>query len=89
MNKQTRSVLGEVVQATGVVTKGYSPKQVRRIIYLLAGCVALMMTGFGIILPIFARRLSEFGAGVEALSLMIMSFALAQFISAPIMGSPG
>ena len=87
MNQQTRSGLGEVVQATWVVTKGYSPKQVRRIIYLLAGCVALMMTGFGIILPIFARRLSEFGAGVEALSLMIMSFALAQFISAPIMGS--
>ena len=38
-------------------------------------------------MPIFARRLGEFGSGVEALGLMTMSFALAQFISAPVMGA--
>lgn len=69
--------------------KPYEPdqKQIRRIIMLLAGSVALMMTGFGIIMPIFARRFSEYGSGVEALGLMTMSFALAQLIAAPFMGT--
>jgi multidrug resistance protein len=46
-----------------------------------------MMTGSGIIMPVFARRFSELGSGVEALGLMTMSFALAQFVAAPFMGS--
>lgn len=62
-------------------------KQIRRIIMLLAGSVALMMTGFGIIMPIFARRFGEYGSGVEALGLMTMSFALAQLVAAPFMGT--
>ena len=45
-----------------------------------------MMTGFGIILPVFARRLAELGSGVEALGWMTMAFALAQFIASPWMG---
>jgi multidrug resistance protein len=49
--------------------------------------VALMMTGFGIIMPVFARRLGELGSGVEALGLMTVAFAIAQFVSAPLMGS--
>jgi DHA1 family tetracycline resistance protein-like MFS transporter len=57
------------------------------VILLLAASVGLMMTGFGIIMPIFARRLGEFGSGVEALGLMTMSFALAQLVAAPFMGS--
>jgi DHA1 family tetracycline resistance protein-like MFS transporter len=60
---------------------------VRSIILLLAGSVALMMTGVGIIIPIFARRFDEMGGGVQALGLMIMAFALAQFLAAPLMGS--
>jgi multidrug resistance protein len=79
--------LGEVVQADQVVSSGLSPQRSRAIILLLAGSVALMMTGFGIILPVFARRLGEFGAGVQELGLMTMSFALAQLIAAPIMGT--
>lgn len=46
-----------------------------------------MMTGYGLVMPVFARRLSEFGDGVEELGLMTMSFALAQMIGAPLMGS--
>jgi DHA1 family tetracycline resistance protein-like MFS transporter len=46
-----------------------------------------MMTGFGIILPVFARRLGELGSGVEALGFMTMSFALTHFICSPFMGS--
>ena len=41
------------------------------IAYLTISC-ALMMTGFGIASPVFARRLSELGAGVEVLSLQLL-----------------
>jgi len=79
--------LGEVVEATQVTDSTLDPRRVRTIILLLAACVALMMTGFGIIMPVFARRLGELGSGVEALGLMTMSFALAQFMAAPFMGT--
>lgn len=46
-----------------------------------------MMTGYGLIIPVFARRVSELGAGVEALGFMTMAFAMAQFLLAPFMGS--
>ena len=62
------------------------PRRARQIIMLLAACVALLMTGFGIIMPVFPRRLAELGAGVEALGLMTTAFMLAQLIFAPIMG---
>src|SRR5215210_46916 len=58
-----------------------------RVVWLLTGSLALLMTGYGIIFPVFARRLSEMGAGVEALGLMSMSFAIGQFIAAPAMGA--
>lgn len=59
----------------------------RTAIILLAGSIALMMTGFGIVMPVFARRLGELGGGVEALGWMTMAFAGAQFIAAPVMGT--
>jgi multidrug resistance protein len=80
-------VLGEVVVAQQVVTYGPSPTKVRNVVLLLAGSVALMMTGVGIIVPIFARRFEEMGGGVQALGILIMAFALAQFVFGPIMGS--
>lgn len=64
-----------------------SDPQAKRIILLLAATVALMMTGVGIIFPIYARRLSELGGGVQTLGLMTLAFMLAQLIFAPIMGS--
>ncbi len=79
--------LGTVVMATEVTGSSLSPRGIRNIVLLLAASVALMMTGFGIIMPVFARRLGELGSGVEALGLMTMSFALAQFLAAPLMGS--
>ena len=59
----------------------------RRVILLLAASVALMMTGFGIIFPVFGKRLGELGGGVQALGLMSMAFAAAQFLLAPFLGS--
>lgn len=83
----SQSNLGEIVIVTQVITSGPSSHDVRKVILLLAASVALMMTGFGIIMPVFARRLGEFGSGVEALGLMTMSFALAQLVASPFMGS--
>ncbi len=79
--------LGKIVVGTEISANNPDMVKVRKIIFLLAGSVALMMTGFGIIMPVFARRFGEFGSGVEDLGLMTMSFALAQLIAAPFMGS--
>jgi predicted MFS family arabinose efflux permease len=49
--------------------------------------MALQMTSFVIILPLFARRFSEFGAGVEALGISAMAYALAAALAAPFMGA--
>lgn len=87
MTAKSSTNLGEVVAAERIVTYGPNPKRVRSIILLLAGSVALMMTGMGIIIPIFARRFEEMGGGVQALGVMIMAFALAQLLAAPVMGS--
>lgn len=79
--------LGTVHIATYVTTHRPSPQRTRSIILLLAGSVALMMTGFGIIMPVFARRLAELGSGVAALGIMTTAFALAQLVAAPTFGT--
>jgi DHA1 family tetracycline resistance protein-like MFS transporter len=53
----------------------------------LTACMALQMTSFVIILPLFARRFSEFGAGVGALGISDMAYALAATVAAPLMGA--
>jgi multidrug resistance protein len=58
-----------------------------RIVWLLTGSLALMMTGYGIVFPVFARRLTELGSGVEALGLMSVAFAVGQLIAAPGLGA--
>ena len=47
----------------------------------------LMETGYGIVMPIFAKRLGELGAGVETLGYMAIAFAIGQLLMAPILGS--
>lgn len=63
------------------------PRRARNIIILLAASVAVMMTGYGIIVPVMAKRLAELGAGVETLGFMTMAFAVGQLLLAPFMGS--
>lgn len=60
--------------------------QTKRTVLILAGSVGLMMTGFGIIMPVFARRLSALGGGVETLGVMAMVFALAHMLLSPLAG---
>ena len=79
--------LGEIVTASHVSTSVIEPRRARIIVYLLAASVAIVMTGFGIIMPVFARRLDEFGSGVSALGLMTTAFALSAFVASPFMGT--
>lgn len=57
-----------------------------RTLVALALCMALQMTGFVMILPLFARRFESFGAGVEALGISAVAYALTSTVAAPFMG---
>src|SRR5690349_2730262 len=64
-------------------------KQARSITVALAfliGCVALMMTGFAVILPVFPQRLQALGLGSEMLALMEGAFGLGMFLFSTPMG---
>ena len=61
-------------------------RQPHSILVALALCMALQMTGFVILLPLFARRFESFGAGVEALGMSALAYALTSAIAAPFMG---
>jgi multidrug resistance protein len=58
----------------------------RRVLWLLFASLALMETGYGIIYPVFAKRLGDLGGGVDALGYMTVAFAAGQLIFAPIFG---
>src|SRR6185312_11199356 len=52
----------------------------------LIGCVALMMTGFAVILPVFPQRLQALGLGPQMLALMEGAFGLGMFLFSTPMG---
>ena len=62
------------------------PRRSTGILVALAACMALQMTGFVIILPLFARRFESFGAGVQALGASAMAYALTSTLAAPFIG---
>ncbi|MBV9230741.1 MAG: MFS transporter [Chloroflexi bacterium] len=82
---------GELARTTGELPATQLPEalpaRTRRILFLLAASIALMMTGYGIVMPVFAKRLGELGSGVAALGLMSMGFAFAQLVLSPFLGS--
>ncbi|KKK80984.1 hypothetical protein LCGC14_2818020, partial [marine sediment metagenome] len=56
-------------------------------VWVLAGSLAIIYTGFGIILPVFPKFLQENNAGESiSLGILIASFAIAQIIFAPLYG---
>lgn len=59
----------------------------RNIMLILALCMGMQTTAFVLIMPLFSRRLSSLGAGIEALSLSDMTYALAATLAAPLMGA--
>jgi MFS transporter, DHA1 family, multidrug resistance protein len=80
--------LEEVVRAKSI--EASLAKQSRSITAALAfliGCVALMMTGFAVILPVFPQRLQALGLGSEMLALMEGAFGLGMFLFSTPMGT--
>jgi MFS family permease len=65
----------------------HRPRDPWKVTLALAACMALQMTSFVMILPLFARRLSDFGAGVDALGLSALAYALGATLAAPFLGS--
>ena len=58
----------------------------QKTIAVLAVIMALQMTSYVMILPLFARRFEEFGAGVKSLGFSSMAFAVTSAAAAPFMG---
>ncbi len=78
--------MGVVVPATHVATPGTDRRRVRVIIILLATCTALQMTSYGMIFPLFARKISDFGGSVAVLATSVIAYSLAAVVAAPFMG---
>ena len=64
---QNHHHMGKIMQATRVATPGPDPRRARIIIIFLAVCTALQMTSYGMIFPLFARKIGDFGDGVAVL----------------------
>src|SRR6059058_906202 len=54
---------------------------------LLSCCIGILMTGFGIIIPVFPQRLEAMGLGAETLALMEGAFGLGMFLFSTPMGT--
>jgi MFS family permease len=61
-------------------------RQSSSILVAMAFCMAMQMTGFVMILPLFARRFESFGAGVQALGVSAVAYALTSTFAAPFFG---
>ena len=73
--------------ATSVTTVAMQPKRITRALLFLSGCIALLMTGFGIIIPIYPQRLQALGLGAGTLALMEGAFGLGMFLFSTPMGT--
>ena len=60
-----------------------------RTLTAVALCIALQMTGLVLILPLYARRFDSFGAGVQALGVSAVAYALTSTVAAPFIGMLG
>jgi hypothetical protein len=59
---------------------GLSPQQV---IVVLSIIIALQMTSFIMISPLFVKRINEFGTGVQALGISATAYSLTRTLAAP------
>src|SRR5262249_3975284 len=61
------------------------PKPLTTALAFLSACIALLMTGFGMIVPVFPQRVAALGRGAGTLALMEGAFALGMVLfSTPI-----
>src|SRR5260370_32817725 len=63
------------------------PRQIKIGLILLSCCVGLLMTGFGIIVPVFPQRLESLGLGAGMLATMEGAFGLGMFLFSTPMGT--
>src|SRR5258708_39776301 len=80
----TAEMLVSTAPATPPVTLS---KRITTALAFLCGCMALLMTGFGIIVPVFPQRLESLGLGAETLALMEGAFGLGMFLFSTPMGT--
>lgn len=80
----TAETLVSTAPATSPVTQS---KHMPTPLAFLCGCIALLMTGYGIIIPVFPQRLQALGLGAETLALMEGAFALGMFLFSTPMGT--
>src|SRR5207302_5480707 len=74
--------LEEVVKARPIAASpAKKSRSITATLAFLIGCVALMMTGFAVILPVFPQRLQALGLGSETLALMEGASGLGMFLS--------
>lgn len=59
----------------------------RTVMLVLALLLGMQTTSYVLIMPLFSRRLAALGAGIGALSLSDLAFALTATLSAPLMGA--
>jgi MFS family permease len=59
----------------------------KNVMAVLSVCMALQITSYVMVLPLFARRFSELGAGVNALGISSTVAALTGALAAPFMGA--
>ncbi len=85
-SRENHAHMGTVTQATRVVIPGMDPRRARKIIILLAICTALQMISYGMVFPLFARKIGDFGDSVAVLAASVMAYSLAAVIAAPFMG---
>jgi MFS family permease len=63
------------------------PRSITVALTFLIGCVALIMTGFAVIIPVFPQRLQALGLGPETLALMEGAFGLGMLLFSTPMGT--
>jgi MFS family permease len=80
--------LEEVVRAKPIeASPAKQSRSITAALVFLIGCVALMMTGFAVILPVFPQRLQALGLGPEMLALMEAAFGLGMFLFSTPLGT--
>lgn len=84
----TTTIQEDVVTAEAIeASSRKQPRSITIALTFLIGCVALLMTGFAIIMPVFPQRLQALGLGAETLALMEGAFGLGMFLFSTPMGT--
>ncbi len=69
------------------ISPGQLPRRIKTGLILLSCCIGLLMTGFGIIVPVFPQRLEALGLGAGMLATMEGAFGLGMFLFSTPMGT--